>query len=234
MEKNKPQKVIGIILAGGSGSRMGADTTKQKMQILGKSVLYRSVYAFEKCAAVDEIIIVARDGELDFAKAETAEFSKVKRIVRGGSCRAESAKCGFLEVDDENSLVLIHDAARCMVLSSDIETVAKDTLEHGCATASYLVVDTIKQVDEGNFVEKTVPRDNLRAVQTPQGCHYSLYKRAIEACECLAAVTDDNMLLEAIGLHPYCSETSRHNIKITTMSDIALAEFLLAGRLNEI
>lgn len=234
MEKKITQRVIGIILAGGSGSRMGADTTKQKMQILGKSVLYRSAYAFEKCEAVDEIIIVAKEDELDFAREETAELSKVKRIVRGGSCRAESAKCGFLEVDDENSLILIHDAARCMVLPSDIEAVVNDALEHGCATASCPVVDTIKQVGEDARVEKTVPRDNLRAVQTPQGCHYSLYKRAVEACECLSAVTDDNMLLEAIGLKPYCSETSRNNIKITTMSDIALAEFLLAGRGDEV
>ena len=225
----KSERVVAIILAGGSGSRMAADVTKQRMCILGKTVLQRSVSAFDGCPAVDEIIIVAREDELDFARSEALGFTKVKKIVKGGKSRAESAKMGFLAVEDCESVILIHDAARCMITSEDIETVANDVIVYGCATASYPVVDTIKRVNSEQCIEATVPRDGLRAVQTPQGCRYALYKEALEACEDISLATDDNMLLESLGLKPYCSKTSRTNIKITTMSDIVYAEFLLSG-----
>ena len=233
MEKRFNEKVVAIILAGGSGSRMCSDITKQRMQILGKTVLYRSVMAFEKCSLVDEVILVVKEDEVDFAKAEAVNFNKVKKIVKGGSCRAESSKCGFLAVDDDNSILLIHDAARCMITQSDIEKVIYDTAEYGCATASYPVSDTIKRTDADGRIEKTVKRESLRAVQTPQGCYYKLYEKAISLCSDLSSVTDDNMLLEGAGYKPFCSDTSKENIKITTMTDIDYAEFLLSWHRNK-
>ena len=118
--------VSAIILAAGSGSRMGGEVTKQKISVLGKSVLRRSVEAFQSCDDIFEIIIVTRADELDFAKAEINGCNKVTKIVRGGSTRAESAALGFACVDERTEFVAIHDAARCLVTGEDISKVVSD------------------------------------------------------------------------------------------------------------
>ncbi len=221
-----------LILAAGVGSRMGSDKTKQTMNILGKSVLRRAVEPFEACRFVNEIILVCREDEFDFAKTETAGFSKVTKIVSGGKTRAESAINGFSHVGNkECGYVLIHDAARCLITCSDIEKIANAAYEHGCATASNLVSDTVKTVDESCVVTGTVPRVNLRTVQTPQAFENRLYSKAIESIGVPdESITDDNMLMERIGVDVYAVQTDCFNIKITNPSDIAYAEFIIGKR----
>ncbi len=218
-----------VILAGGSGTRVGADITKQKIKIGERSVLAHSVNAFEKSEKINEIIVVCRADELDFAKSELTRYKKVKRIVAGGKTRRESAMCGFLAVSDAADYVAVHDAARCMISTELIDKVAEAACLHGAASAVSLVTDTVKTVDSSGMITGTVPRENLRAAQTPQIFKKEIYKRALKETE-NKQITDDNMMAELIGVPVYAVENDEGNFKITTKKDVEYAEFLMGAR----
>ena len=223
-------KTAAVILAAGVGSRMGCETTKQRIEIAGKSVLKHTLLAFEGAKNVHEIVVVCRENEFDFVNNELHGICKPARVVKGGKCRAESAFLGFGALSSDVEYLLVHDAARCLITPEEIDKVADAIYNFGAATASVRVSDTLKLCEGGKIV-KTVPRDNLRAMQTPQGFSKKIYAEAIAASGTLdETVTDDNMLVEGIGVHPFCVDTSTSNIKITTSHDLELAEFILSKR----
>ena len=225
--------VTAIILAAGSGTRMNTDVTKQQMLLDGESILSRTLAVFNSCE-INDIILVTRESEFDFAESLSKLFDKVNKIVFGGKNRAESAKNGFLSLSPECEYVLFHDAARCFINKQDIIRTVNDAFLYGAATASTKVTDTIKEVDDGNFIKFTHNRKSLRAVQTPQVFSVPLYKKAIEEVGLLDEdITDDNMLLEKIGIPVFCSDTSAENFKITNQMDFNYAEYLLKGNHNE-
>lgn len=226
---NLSNKTAAIILAAGIGSRMGCEKTKQTIEIAGKSVLKHTLLAFEASERVDEIVVVCRENEFDFVNKELHGVSKPKRVVKGGKCRAESAFFGFNALSKDVEYLLIHDAARCLITPAEIDKVADAAYEFGAATASLPISDTVKLCDNGKTV-KTVPRGNLRSMQTPQAFSRKIYSKAIEAATLDETVTDDNMLVEAIGVSSYCVDTLPTNIKITTSYDLELAEFILSKR----
>ena len=220
--------VTALILAAGAGSRMKLNMTKQKITLGEESVLRRTVRIFNECDLISSIIVVARRDELDFANDAVLGLEKVRRIVVGGQTRAESAKCGFLAIDTECDFVAIHDAARCFVTSQMICDVVNDAIKYGAATASTRVTDTVKRVDFESNIMSTLNREELVLIQTPQICKTDWYKSALEAADSLGAnFTDDNMLLENIGVYPHCTDTGKNNIKITTPEDLLYANFLL-------
>ena len=222
--------VSALILAAGCGSRMNTSITKQKIVLSDKSVLERAVAAFDAAESVSEIIVVCREDEIDFAKAVTSAYSKVKKILPGGSIRAESAAIGFSMVSDTAGYVAIHDAARCLITQKDIEAVIKDAYKYGAATASCAVYDSVKVVDNDGFISESVKRSSVRLVQTPQVFRCDWYREALERVDITdPLITDDNSLLERIGKRVYCTDTSRTNVKITESGDIDYAKFLLRG-----
>ena len=222
--------VCAIILAAGIGSRMKSDITKQQMNILGRSVLYHSVMAFEACDSVDSMVVVVRSDEMDFARRELASFSKPCVIVPGGETRRESARIGFDAVPEGTALVAIHDAARPLITPAAISAVIDAARISGAATAVSRVIDTVKRVDDTGYIVETVARESLRRAETPQVFSADLYRRAIEKCESVDDITDDNMMLENIGIKVMCVETACENIKITVPDDAAYAEFVLRRR----
>ena len=223
-----------IILAAGSGVRMGGNVTKQRMEIFGKSVLFRSVEAFSNSPMIESIVIAAREDEAELFREEfKARFSKISAIVVGGKNRAESAKNAFDAIPTDTTHVAIHDAARCLVTPEMIELVAAEAYKTGAATAGSLVTDTVKQVSASGFIEKTLPRSELFFASTPQIFETKLYKRALDSTENLEHITDDNMLLENIGERVMFVDVGRENIKITTPSDIDYAEHILSKRSGE-
>lgn len=226
---NLSNKTAAIILAAGIGSRMGCEKTKQTIEIAGKSVLKHTLLAFEASERVDEIVVVCRENEFDFVNKELHGVSKPKRVVKGGKCRAESAFFGFNALSKDVEYLLIHDAARCLITPAEIDKVADAAYEFGAATASLPISDTVKLCDNGKTV-KTVPRGNLRSMQTPQAFSRKIYSKAIETATLDETVTDDNMLVEAIGVSSYCVDTLPTNIKITTSYDLELAEFIFSKR----
>ena len=227
-------KTAAVILAAGSGIRMNLNKTKQRLLICGKSVLRHSLEAYESASLVDSIIIVCRADEIEFAEQESKSLTKVKNIIIGGKTRAESAKLGFYSIFNDVDFVAFHDAARCLITPEEIDAVILSARINGAATASTRVTDTIKECDADGKIYRSVPRENLRAVQTPQVFLTSLYKSGIENYSSDNEITDDNMLVEKIGVKIAAVDTSSGNIKITTSADVALAEFIMMKRRKEI
>ena len=223
-------RVFGIILAAGAGSRMNADTTKQLMMIGGKTVLERSYAAFEACPDITDILVVAREDELDRVKDLLKEGQKLRGVVVGGKTRAESSVAGFLAVKDKCDIVAIHDAARCLISLGDISRVVGDAARHGAASAVISVVDSVKQVDCNGFISRSLDRDMIKLAATPQVFKTEVYKKALDSAKSFEEITDDNMLVERAGFKIYATEVSSTNIKITHQKDILLAEYLIGGK----
>lgn len=224
-------RVTAVILAGGIGSRMGSEVTKQRMLLGGRTVLYRTVEAFESCPDIQSIVLVVRECEKRDITEELGDgFSKLCAVVIGGKTRAESARAGFYAIPEDTAFVAIHDAARCLITPSDISTVIKVARQHGAATAVSAVHDTVKRVDSNGKIIETLDRAQLRAAETPQIFAVELYRSALSQLGEGVCVTDDNMLLESLGIPVYSVELKDENIKITTARDLEYAEFVLGKR----
>ena len=225
-------KTSAIILAGGIGSRMQSDKTKQFIDILGKTVIERTVSAFDQSDKIDEIVLVAREEELDDIKAlfSRADDYKPIRFALGGKCRAESALNGFEAADPDADFVLIHDAARCLITAEMIDKVVEKAHKYGAASAVCGVSDTVKTVDSDGKIVSTIPRNIVFRAQTPQAFSREIYQRALSECTDLSIITDDNMLVEGIGVDIYAVDLGPSNIKITTKEDLVLAKNILIER----
>ena len=226
--KNKPY-VTAIILAAGSGSRMGGEITKQKMLLCGESIIHRTVKAFASSDEIDAILIAAKEDEIDWLKEEIRDITKPISIIVGGKTRAESSVKAFDAISPETDFVAIHDGARCLVTKENIEDVVRAAYEHRCASAGTKVTDTIK-LQKNGFVESTISREELFAAHTPQVFSKQIFEKALMAISADIEYTDDNMLVEIIGEKIYTVDTGKQNIKITTPDDIRFAEYIIEGR----
>ena len=225
--------VFAVILAGGVGSRMGSNVTKQRMLVAGKSVIWHTVTAFDRCPDIDRIIVVSRADEIEYMKKELSDISKLCYITEGGATRAESSYRGICAIGDECSFVAIHDAARCLITSNDISRIVCVARSKGAATATTRIADTVKRVDVCGKIVETIDRDCLVAAATPQVFAYPAIRSAFETSESLGAeITDDNMLYERAGGVVYTVDLECDNFKITTPRDILLAELILKERNN--
>ena len=222
----KKPYVTAIVLAGGSATRMKAETTKQRISILGMSVLKRSVLAFEKCEDITDIVAVVREDEVDFFTSELKDIKKLCAVCAGGCSCVESAKCGLAKICDLTEYVAIHDGARPLIRPEDISAVLEKAKEKGAAFAASPVYDTVKVVDNEGKVVSTPIRSTLVRATTPQIFDVEIYKRAISEI-CSDDVTDDNMLVERLGYGVYAVVLDNENPKITTKDDIKLVELLL-------
>lgn len=222
------KRVCAILLAAGSGSRMNLGVTKQQLQIKGKSVLVRSLEAFEGCDDVTDIILVTKEDEKELFLSEIKGCSKLIKIVSGADTRIGSARCGFYAIDFPCDYVAVHDVARCLIKPHMITKVVGDAFLYGAASAASVVVDTVKRVDDKGFVICTENRDTLRLAGTPQVFEYALYDRALSSVPCSeVSATDDNMLMERIGVRVYMTDVGKNNLKITYAEDVLFAEYLL-------
>ena len=229
---NNGYTATAVILAAGSGSRMKSSLTKQRMTVLGETVLHRAARAFDECDEITDITVVVRADEVEFARAELSDLSKPVSVVVGGDTRAESAKIGFLSIADRTDFVAIHDAARCLVTPEMITRVLNTAYECGAATAAAPVFDTVKCVDGEGRIISTPARSTLRLATTPQAFSTAIYRAALEFSDDYTGVTDDNMLVERSGAEVFCVDLGVENIKITTMQDVKLAEIILEARKN--
>lgn len=237
-------KVYGIVLAGGSGKRVGAEIPKQYIEINEKPLLYYTLKAFED-SSVDGISIVADEAHLQFVVSEIVDkygLKKVIRVCQGGAERFDSVHHGLDDlstVAEADDVVLIHDGARPFIKPEEIERMIKAAAEYGAAIAAMPVKDTIKVSDEDGFVAATTVRANTWQIQTPQAFRFGLIKDAYDKAaqmkwkaadgNLLGAgkiFTDDSMVIEAV-----CPEQkikleklSYDNIKITTAEDLELAK----------
>lgn len=223
-EKN----VSAIIVAAGTSSRMqGID--KQLLDIGGMPVIARAVFAFQKSDVIKEIIIVTREEVIDDYKiiAERFEFSKVKAVVKGGNTRQESVFNGISACSENAEYIAIHDGARPFVSQEVIKETVEKAICFGAAAAAITAKDTIKIVNDKNFIAETVDRNTVRQMQTPQVFEKNAYLNAMKTVSNSKNFTDDCMLMESAGVPVFTVESSPFNIKITTPEDIVFAEAII-------
>jgi 2-C-methyl-D-erythritol 4-phosphate cytidylyltransferase len=213
-----------IIVGAGAGDRLGSDRPKAFVRFRGRTLLASSLAVFDDHPGIDGIICVVPAGYEDRATLVVDDLlaDKVSAAVAGAATRAGSVSEGLVAVPESAAFVLVHDAARPLVTSGVIDRVLA-----GLATGAEAVIpgvplaDTVKRVAGGRVIE-TLRRDELVAVQTPQG-----FPRAVLA-EALAAefegATDCASLVERLGRAVTVVEGDPGNFKITTPEDLARAE----------
>lgn len=212
-----------IILAGGSGSRMGADRNKVLLELHGAPVIIHAIRAFQ--GLVDGVVLVARAEDMPAMQKAAEAHQLPVTIVSGGQSRQESVWNGLCALPESCTHVLIHDGARCLVDEDTIRRCMASVEKHGTGVAAVPAVDTIKQVDEAGIVTATPDRASLRAVQTPQGFTVDLIRRAHEAAMQDGFLgTDDASLVERLGHPVRLTLGDRRNIKLTTPEDMIMAE----------
>ena len=204
---------------------MKTKDSKLLLKINGKTVLERSVNAFLNISDVDEVIVVAKEKDIP-AFSDILTDERVSFVV-GGDTRQQSVM-NAVDVIDDCELIIIHDGARPLIKSEDIENTIRAAKENKAATVGVFVKDTVKVVDKNGFVVSTPDRSTLFAVQTPQIFDFELYRNAAQnAREKGLDFTDDCQLVESFNQKVKTVVGSYSNIKITTPDDIVLAENLL-------
>ncbi len=179
---------IGIVLAGGNGSRMNSKVAKQYIMLGGKEILYYCLNTFEKNRDVTDVILVTRAGDIEFCQQNIVNkygFKKVRNIIAGGKQRYDSVYNGLLAVNDitgdrENEIVIIHDGARPFVTDKMIFESINEVKKTGACTVGVPVKDTIKIVDENMLGVSTPDRSSLFQIQTPQTFSYQLIMEAYQ------------------------------------------------------
>ena len=224
---NKQPKVAAIIVAAGDSQRMeGID--KMFAPLGGRPVLARVIDTFQNCRRIDQIIIVMNSKNIEQCRrmvaAEAEAWNKLKDICLGGKQRQDSVVEGLKRLK-EGEWVVIHDGARPLVTADLIERGLEAAKETGAAVAAVPVTDTIKFVRGDEIVRQTLPRQNLRAVQTPQVFRIDVIKNTYKYTT--GDVTDDAALVEKAGYKVKLYMGSYDNIKITKPDDLAVAEALL-------
>ncbi len=239
-------------MAAGSGSRMGASVPKQFLKIGdgGLTILETSIRVFEACEAVDEILVVSSESFLEKTRELAAGYSKVYDIVCGGKLRQDSVRNGLASVaasaGDEAAIVLVHDAARPFVTQDVITSVIESANKTGAAVPVVPVKDTIRMKMAGGDEEirenelgtgtghsaerdsavtsRTLPRETLFSVQTPQGFDLELLRTAYDKAYADGFVgTDDAGIVEYAGHAVSMCQGEYANIKITTKEDLPRA-----------
>jgi 2-C-methyl-D-erythritol 4-phosphate cytidylyltransferase len=208
--------VVGIIPAGGSGERLGADRPKAFVACAGRPLLDWSLSVLREVC--DRVVVAAPHGHV-----EAPDF------VHGGNSRSESVR-NAVEAAPEASVYVVHDAARPLVTRELVER-CLDALEPGIdgAIAAAPMNDTVKEASPDGRVMKTLDRAALWAVQTPQVFRADVLREALDRdAVALAAATDDAALVEQAGGVVRVVEAPRENIKVTDGTDLRIVEALLA------
>lgn len=205
----------------------------------GRSVLERTLTAFDSHPALKAIVLVAGAEELERVRQVAAAFPKVVAVVAGGETRTDSVRCGLEALPAEIEIVLVHDAARPLVSAQLIDNIIEATARVGAAVPGLPLSDTVKRVGADGLVQATIPRtaevngvtlSGLTAVQTPQGARVEVLRGAYARYDVAlyGESTDEASLIEATGGAVAVVPGDPANMKITRPEDITLAERLLA------
>ncbi len=213
--------MIGLVLAAaGTGSRFGSDTPKQFLSFEGKP-LY--LHALERFSSFFEVaVLVLPEGWKKNVETQVQSLSYRERLILeiGGPQRQDSVYQGLNRLGEEIEIVLVHDAARPFTSTELISSVIEQTRQHEACVPVLPVADTLKEVSDGRVV-RTLDREGLSMVQTPQGFEINLLKRAFQqAIQDGFYGTDEAILVERLGspVHVVAGESS--NLKVTCKEDL--------------
>ena len=226
-----------LIPAAGMGRRMGSDRNKLLLTLLGKPLLAWTLLAAEAARDISWIGIIGQVADQADFKAILAQMSLSKpvQLIPGGETRQQSVYNGLQALPAAAERVLIHDGARCLATPQLLDRCATVLLDCPGLIAAVPVKDTIKVVNETGIIQDTPDRRQLWAAQTPQGFDVPLLKQCHEQGRSLGwEVTDDAALFERCGLPVRIVEGEETNLKVTTPVDLAIAEFILRQRLDNI
>ncbi|MDO4497830.1 MAG: 2-C-methyl-D-erythritol 4-phosphate cytidylyltransferase [Bacteroidales bacterium] len=224
---------VAVLLAGGSGRRMGGPEPKQFMQVAGRTILEHSIRAFATCEKIEEIVIVSHADYMERVAQIAAPYPKVKHIVPGGKERYDSSLAAIAQYQKTEGEVniLIHDAVRCLVSQRIINDCISALDNYEAVDVAIPATDTIVEVNEHGHIIRMPNRAMMRNVQTPQGFHLKTieeaYKRGLQDPNFIT--TDDCGVV-----HRYLPDTpifvvegDTTNLKITYPEDLMLAEKIL-------
>lgn len=214
-----------IIVAAGSSTRFGPD--KLFVDLGGKPVVQRAVEAFQRCAGVEEILVVARAANRERIVQLFGETPKVKGVIPGGERRQDSVRAGLAEVESE--FVAVHDAARALILPQEIERVFAAARRFGAAALAAEVTETLKRADREGLVVESVRREDLFVMQTPQIFRTQSLRRAYGKVG-HETMTDEVSAMQLIGEPVRLVRAEEPNFKITFPADLALARLVVTQR----
>ncbi|MEW1952930.1 2-C-methyl-D-erythritol 4-phosphate cytidylyltransferase [Terrabacter sp. NPDC080008] len=220
-----------MVVAAGSGSRLGASVPKAFVPLAGVPLLGHALRGALSCPAVSEAVVVAPAAHCAEAQSLAEDVCRelgsaaTVTVVVGGAQRGDSVAAGLAELGDDIDIVLVHDAARCLTPVQVFDRVVAAVRAGAPAVVpGTAVVDTVKQVDGDGHVVATPDRSTLRAVQTPQGFRRDVLERAHAVS---SAATDDAGLVERLGERVLVVDGDPRALKITTPADLEAAARLL-------
>lgn len=219
-----------IIPSAGSGKRMKTAIKKQFLKINNKEIVALTIEKFQGVSQIDEIVIVTSEDDIEQMSGlvDRYGFTKVSQIVAGGNERQASIHNGLKAINSQSTIVLVHDGARPFVTKDIIENCVQSVDNGESIITAVPAKDTMKLVNTCGSVIETLKRDELWAVQTPQGFPRGLIDKAYaHACDRGFQGTDDASLVEFMGNEVSVVEGSYDNIKITTSEDLLYGEFLM-------
>jgi 2-C-methyl-D-erythritol 4-phosphate cytidylyltransferase len=229
-------RVTAILPAAGLGTRMGAETLKQFLELDGVPVLIFTLRRLAACPAITDFIVATRGDEVDSLAARIAreDLGRPIRVVRGGDTRQGSVANALTEVPENTDLVLVHDAVRPLVTRDQIERVIAEALACDAAILGIPAMDTVKEVKRASLpgdvalITATIPRERVVLAQTPQAFRTALLLEAFaRARQDGVSASDEAGLVERIGHDVHVVVGSDRNLKITRPGDMELAEFYL-------
>jgi 2-C-methyl-D-erythritol 4-phosphate cytidylyltransferase len=211
---------VALLVAAGSGERLGAGRPKAFVVVAGRPMLEWSLEAL-RAAGIDEVVVALPPGE-------AAPHDCLG--VAGGATRSESVRAALAAAPPGD--VVVHDAARPLVSPDHVRETLAALAGADCAVAAARVTDTVQETGPDRLVMATLDRSRLWAIQTPQAFRREALERALDVSDdVLAQATDDAWLVERMGGTVRVVESSPANFKVTTPYDLAIAEHLLADRL---
>lgn len=225
-------KTLAIIPSAGIGRRMG-NRRKNYLTILGRPVLAHTLSAFEASPLIDAVVLVAAKEDIEYCTSEVVRkyaFRKVLSVVAGGTERQDSVRNGLEAAPAGYGMIAVHDGARPLVTGAIIDAAVRAARDAGAAIAAVPSKDTVKEVSAG-FVRRTIPREALVMVQTPQAFRRDILEEAIRRAYAEGYTgTDEGSLVERTGQPVAVVEGSYENIKMTTPEDLLFAECILGKR----
>jgi 2-C-methyl-D-erythritol 4-phosphate cytidylyltransferase len=229
-------RIAAILPAAGLGTRMGAETPKQFLELDGTPIVIHSLRRITSCPLVTDIIVATRADEVTRLRERIAEekFKQAVRVVKGGDSRQDSVAEALREVPKDTEIVLVHDAVRPFVTAEQITRVIEEARRCEAAILGIPAMDTVKEVKRASLPEDvaliigTIPRERVVLAQTPQAFATKLLKEAFARAQADGvSASDEAGLVERMGHDVHVVLGSERNMKITKPADMDLAKFYL-------
>jgi 2-C-methyl-D-erythritol 4-phosphate cytidylyltransferase len=229
-------RIAAIIPAAGLGTRMGADTPKQFLELDGMPLIIFTLRRLAACSAITEFFISTRAEDIVFLQDRVGKsgLGRPARVVHGGDTRQQSVANALAQVDPTTEIVLVHDAVRPFITPTQLDRVIAEARTRGAAILGIPAIDTVKEVKRASLPEDvalitlTVPRERIVLAQTPQAFSYPLLRDAFrKAQQDGVTASDEAALVERLGHDVFVVLGSERNFKITRPADMDLARFYL-------